>query len=271
VQKRGVWGIGGSVVLAAVLAGCGHGTPQAGRKPPSTTAPATGLPASHGATTTTPVVTTTPTTTTTVVTTVDETASLPIVSCLTKFALATPPPTVPVPASVTVYTDTDDIMKLLAPSGWSCSASYGADGSGIITIVPKGESLPATGLTSDSSDQAITAYETGGSPVQAAAAACSFFPAAATATESDLGKGCSPRPPSEIVDPLSTSVVDFEDPAGIKGSGEPSGGQDPANGVMTYSPTKGPGYYLETCTLAQDEHEVCTATLNYFVTLYGQG
>jgi len=283
VQKRGVWGIGGSVVLAAVLAGCGHGTPQAGRKPPSTTAPATGLPASHGATTTTHVVTTTPTTTTTVVTTVDETASLPIVSCLTKFALATPPPTVPVPASVTVdvptalagklavYTDTDDIMKLLAPSGWSCSASYGADGSGIITIVPKGESLPATGLTSDSSDQAITAYETGGSPVQAAAAACSFFPAAATATESDLGKGCSPRPPSEIVDPLSTSVVDFEDPAGIKGSGEPSGGQDPANGVMTYSPTKGPGYYLETCTLAQDEHEVCTATLNYFVTLYGQG
>jgi hypothetical protein len=267
-----VWGIGGSVVLAALLAGCGHGTPQAVRKPPSTTAPATGIPASDGATTTT-----------TVVPTVYETASLPVVSCRTKFALATPPPTVPVPATVTVdvpvalmgklalYTDTSDIMKLLAPTGWSCSASYGADGSGIITIVPKGESLPATGLTSDSSDQAITAYETGGSPVQAAAAACSFFPAAATATESDLEKGCSPRPPSEIVDPLSTTVVDFEDPAGVKGTGDPSGGQDPANGVMTYSPTKAPGYYLGTCTLAQNEHEVCTAALNYFVTVYGQG
>jgi len=278
VQKRGAWGIGGSVVLAALLAGCGHGTPQAGHKPPSTTAPAAGLPASHGATTSTP------TTTATVVTTVDETASLPIVSCPTKFALATPPPIVPVPASVTVnvptalagklavYTDTNDIMKLLAPTGWSCSASYGADGSGIVTIVPKGESLPASGLTSDSTDQAITAYETGGSSVQAAAAACSVFPAAAAATESDLGKGCSPRPPSEIVDPLSTTVVDFEDPAGVKGSGDPSGGQDPANGIMTYSPTtEGPGYYLETCTLAQNEHEVCTAALNYFVTLYGQG
>jgi hypothetical protein len=283
MQKRGVWGIGGSVVLAALLTGCGHGTPQATRKPPSTTAPTTGLPASHGATTTTPTTAVTPTTATTVVTTGDETASLPIVSCLTKFALATPPPTVPVPASVTadvptalagklaVYTDTSDIMKVLAPTGWSCSASYGADGSGIITIVPKGESLPATGLTSDSSDQAITAYETGGSPVQAAAAACSFFPAAAAATETDLEKQCSPRPPSEIVDPLSTSVVDFEDPAGVKGTGDPSGGQDPANGVMTYSPTEGPGYYLETCTLAQDEHEACTATLNYFVTVYGQG
>jgi hypothetical protein len=271
-----VWGIGGSVVLAALLAGCGHGAPQASHKPPSTTAPATRTGGSHGSTTTS-------TTTTTVVTTVGDTASLPVVKCPTTFALATPPPSVPLPSSaivavptslagkLAVYADNNDIMKLLAPTGWNCSASYGADGSGIVTIVPSGESLPASGQDVSPSDQAIIASETGGSPVQAAGDACAFFPAAATATETDLGRGCSARPSSEIVDPINASTVDFEDPSGTKGSGDPSGGPYPANGVMTYSPTTEPGFYLDTCTLPAGAHATCTAALNYFVTLYGQG
>jgi hypothetical protein len=274
-----VWGIGGSVVLAALLAGCGHGAPQASHKHPGTTAPAARTGGSHGSATTSA----TTTTSTTVVTTVEETASLPVVNCPTTFALATPPPSVPLPASLSVavptslagklavYADSSDIMKLLAPTGWNCSASYGADGSGIVTIVPSGEPLPASGQDVSSSDQAITARETGGSPVQAAGDACAFFPAAASATKTDLGRGCSPHPSSEIVDPISASVVDFEDPAGTEGSGDPSGGQYPANGVMTYSPTTEPGFYLDTCTLPQNEHATCTTALNYFVTLYGQG
>jgi hypothetical protein len=172
---------------------------------------------------------------------------------------------------VSIYSDTNDIMMLLAPKGWSCSASYGADGSGGVTVMPPGETLPAAGLASDSSDEAVTGSETGGSPVQAAAQACSFFPAAAAATETDLEKGCSPRPASEIVDPISASVVDFEDPPGIKGTGVPSGGQNPANGVMTYSPDVEPGFYIETCTLPKDAHDTCTAALNYFIARFGQG
>lgn len=266
------------MVLAALLAGCGHGAPQASHKAPSTTPPATRTGGSHGSTTTTRS-----TSSTTVVTTVDETTSLAVVKCPTTFALATPPPSVPLPASVrvavptslvgklTVYADSSDIMKLLAPTGWNCSAAFGADGSGIVTIVPDGEPLPASGQDVSSSDQAITASETGGSPVQAAAEACAFFPAAATATETDLGRGCSPRLLSEIVDPISASVVDFEDPAGTKGSADPSGGPYPANGVMTYSPTTEPGFYLSTCTLPQGAHATCTAALNYFITLYGEG
>ena len=75
--------------------------------------------------------------------------------------------------------------------------------------------------------------------MQAARGSVLGLPRRRGATETDLGKGCSPRPPSEIVDPLSTSVVDFEDPAGVKGTGDPSGGQDPANGLMTYSSDDG--------------------------------
>jgi hypothetical protein len=274
MRHRGIWGIVGSVILAALLAGCGHGAPQAGRKPPSTTSSTSRTGGSQGSTTTT---------TTTAVTTSDEAATLPVVSCPTTFAITTPPPTVPLPVSLTVevpvalaqrlavYVDSNNIMRLLAPTGWRCAASYGADGSGIVTLVPRGESLPAGLQEPNSSDQAISATETGGSPVQAAADACGFFPAAATATESDLGKGCSPPPPSETVDSINNNVVDFEDPAGIEGSGEPSGGRYPANGVMTYSPTNEPGFYLDTCTLPQAEHATCTAALNYFVTQYGQG
>jgi hypothetical protein len=272
MRSQGAWGVVGSVVLAALLAGCGHGTPQSSRKPSSTSSPTSqtgGLPESM--------------TTTTAVTTADEPAGLPVVSCPTTFALATPPPTVPAPTSVTVevpdalagklavYVDSNNIMRLLAPTGWSCTASYGADGSGIVTIVPKGESLPAGLQEPDSSDQAISATETGGSPVQAAAEACGFFPAAGAATESDLGQGCSPRPLSETVDPINSDVLAFEDPAGLKGSGAPSGGRYPANGVMTYSATNEPGFYLETCTLPQTNHATCTAALNYFITQYGQG
>jgi hypothetical protein len=170
-----------------------------------------------------------------------------------------------------VYADSNNLMRVLAPAEWSCSASYGADGSGIITVVPTGEALPASGLDASSADQAITASETGGSAVQAAAEACAYFSAAAAATESDLGQGCSPRPTSEMVDPISATLVDFEDPAGTKGSGDPSGGQDPANGVLAYSPTQSPGLYLDTCTLPPNEHATCTAALNYFITVYGQG
>jgi hypothetical protein len=267
--KRGAWGIGGSIALAALLAGCGHGAPGADRRPPTTTSPGSPPAASPGSTTTT--------------TGSDEAASLPVVRCPTTFALSTPPPTVPLPTSLivhvpstlttpmAVYADSNNIMKLLAPAGWSCSAFYGADGSGRITVEPSGEPLPASGQVPSASDQAISATETGGSPVQAAAAGCAFFPAAAAANESDLDQGCSPRPKSEMVDPISSTVVGFEDAPGIKGSGEPSGGPDPANGVMTYSPTVGPGFYLDTCTLPQDEHATCTAVLNYFITLYGRG
>jgi hypothetical protein len=175
---------------------------------------------------------------------------------------------------VGIYSDTRDIMMLLAPKGWSCSASFGADGSGDITVVPHGETLPAGGLkpdSSDSSDQAITGSETGGSPVQAAFQACSFFPAAAAATETYLEKGCSPLPSSESLDRISANVVAFEDPPGTAGTGFPSGGKNPANGVVTYAPDKGPGSYVDTCTLPQDEHDTCTAALNYFITLFGGG
>jgi hypothetical protein len=172
-----------------------------------------------------------------------------------------------------VYSDTHTVLTLLAPKGWTCKALFGADGSGDMTIVPAGETLPTGALVPRSSVQAITAGETGGSPVIAASQACSFFPAAAQATETYLEKACPSRPASESLDQISSSAVAFEDPAGMAGTGSPSGGENPANGVITYSASadEGPGSYIGTCTLPPDEHDACTASLNYFLSVYGEG
>jgi len=127
--------------------------------------------------------------------------------------------------------------------------------------------IPA--LYPPSSDEAITGSETGGSPVQAAAQACSFFPAAAAATQSDLGHGCSSLPASQTMTQISANTVGFEDPPGVAGTGNPSGGPYPANGVVTYSAAVQPGTYVGTCTLPPSDHALCTSVLNYFDSLYG--
>lgn len=175
--------------------------------------------------------------------------------------------------TLVVYSDTSDLMALLGLKGWSCIATYGADGSGGIALYPGGEAVPTAEnpgpLYPPSSDEAITGTKTGGSPVQAAAEACPFFPVAATATQSDLGHGCSSPPTSQAITQISANTVGFEDPPGVAGAGDPSGGPYPANGVVMYSATVQPGTYLGTCTLPQSDHALCTSVLNYFVSLYG--
>jgi hypothetical protein len=103
-------------------------------------------------------------------------------------------------------------------------AACGADGSGGIDLDAPGETPPPSFGQVPSSDEAITIVETGGSPVQAAALACPYFPAAAAVTRNDPGHGCSPPPRAERVEHISASVVAIQDPPGTKGGGVPSGG-----------------------------------------------
>ncbi len=49
----------------------------------------------------------------------------------------------------------------------------------------------------------------------------------------------------------------------------PSGGPYPANGVMTYYSGNENGGWLDTCTLPNSEHALCTVALNAFVSFYG--
>jgi hypothetical protein len=170
---------------------------------------------------------------------------------------------------LTVYEDESGVMNVLAPTGWECTASFGADGSGGITVLPSGEVLPeGDSLPSDSTIEAIVATQNGGCEGCASYQACPFFAAAVQASPAP----CSSTPPSgEDVVPLSSTVVSFSDPPNTSGDADPSGGEYPANAVMTYVTTpEGSAAFtsswFETCTLPYSQQALCTAVLNDFIT-----
>jgi hypothetical protein len=176
-----------------------------------------------------------------------------------------------------VYTDSNGFMKLLAPTGWVCKAEYGADGSGGIAIYPKGQSLSehafGTGwsLPSTSKAEAVVGSQTGGCEGCEVGQACALFQVAARQYQSGFERPCSrTRPASEAVHQLSPGLVSFQDPPGTTGEGSPSGGRNAANGVMTFYDNSAFGSWLDTCTLPQAKKALCTASLNSFITWYGE-
>jgi Domain of unknown function (DUF4850) len=200
------------------------------------------------------------------------TASLPVVSCPTASG-AGQQPTVTLPrsrsvavsqalaASLSVYADKFGIMRLLGPKGWRCTAKYGADGSGGITVYPPGEGPSAMAK--------IVGYETSACVGCTLQQACPLFTNAALAQRSSFP--CpSRRPATETVVPVAKGIVAFDDPPGVKGDGQQSGGRYTAHSVMTYHPSVDNGSWEETCILPGSEKDVCTAALNSFISWFGQ-
>ena len=215
-------------------------------------------------------------------------ATLPVVACPTSYGVEPAPAAKILPSTISVsvpkdlasqlsvYADEAGLMDVLAPTGWDCTASLGADGSGGVTVLPAGEVLPNTSnaLPAGSTAEAIVATQNGGCQGCADYQACPYFAAAAQ----NLGSPCTSTPPStESIAPLSSTVVSFSDPPGTAGGANPSGGQYPANAVMTYvmNPPGSVGNtvtsWLETCTLPYSQHALCTSVLNDFVARYKNG
>jgi len=212
---------------------------------------------------------------------------VPVVPCSTNFAIATQPSTVPLPSSLSVnvpgelasqlaaYSDTSGVLVMLAPRGWICNGTYGADGSGGLIIRPRSEIVPLTSwgagwhLSRTSRTEAITATQPGGSATQALGYACSIFHAAAEGYETAFGRTCPQHPSSEHVSEVNAHVFAFEDPMGDQGLGIPSGGENPANGVDIYHPSNLPAAYIATCTMSVAQHLLCSAALENFSDRYG--
>jgi serine/threonine protein kinase len=251
------------------------------------------------------------------------TVSLPVVACDTSFGVAsgtTSPPrrmTIKLPNALAsrrlaFYASSDNSVAVLAPSGWSCAAQVGADGSASLVAVPPAEASVLGHGPHRSIDpgqestlaEAITLSDTGGCVGCASTLACGLFgqatstptsaptpPQASDDAGGDAADGpgkshghgagkstgpgavtttappapaCNTSPPAqEEVTMLSGSVAAFEDPAGVRGTGVPSGGANPANGILTYaSGAATPASYLSTCTLPEHDHSLCTAVLN---------
>jgi serine/threonine protein kinase len=217
--------------------------------------------------------------------TADISASLPVVACPTSFAVELPSVSKKLPSLVqasvpanlasqlSVYADQAGDMGLLAPRGWDCKASFGADGSSVESVIPHGQVLPRGGvLSSGSRVEAIVGTQNGGCEGCAASQACPFF---TSADEADPFDCINATPPSgEVVTRLASNIVGFEDPPGLAGDANPSGGAYPANAVMTFThdPRGSSGDFwsswLETCTLPNGQHTLCTAVLNDFASRY---
>jgi hypothetical protein len=213
------------------------------------------------------------------------TVSLPVIGCPTSLGAAhaavslpaTRPVAVPraLAARLSLYADDQGIMEVIGPKGWSCAASYGADGSGGISVYPPGETVPQSGtagaaLTPTSATTAIVGSESSACYGCTLYQACPLFSSAAQALRSAFGHACPARPAAEKVVPIGPGIMSFQDPPGVKGDGVPSGGRYPANGVMTYHPAAPDGSWQETCTLPAGDTAECTAILNTFLSWYGQ-
>jgi hypothetical protein len=173
-------------------------------------------------------------------------------------------------SDLALYADQQDYMELVGPRDWSCSASYGADGSGGVEIYPPGETVPETKLPAGSTIAAIIGSETSACYSCTLTQACPLFTVAATQLRSAFGQRCPARPAAESVTSDSSGVVSFDDPPGISGDGTPSGGKYQADGVMTFQGGAGTPSWLETCTLPDSDSATCTTTLNDFITRYGK-
>jgi hypothetical protein len=166
------------------------------------------------------------------------------------------------------YVDSEGTMTAIAPAGWTCTASIGADGSGDLSIFPQGQAANAE-ISSDPKLEAVTVEQSGGCVTCAATQACSLFATANAEIMSSLNRTCV-EPIGEETHDYSAHVVFFDDPPGIEGNGNPSGGTYPSNGLVTYFPAGNAGTPLlsswkESCTMAQGAHRTCTAILNLFL------
>jgi hypothetical protein len=195
--------------------------------------------------------------------------SVRVVPCPTSFAQSDPnlpvlpralkvlhsPPSL---RGLVAYTNMYDYV--IGPAGMNCSGGIGADGSGLLTIWPRGTRRPSHGSRADG-----LSLELEGACVTCMAdLACPFFRVYA-ARISDLP--CATHAtPGEIVVHAHANVALFEDPPGVAGAGFPSGGRHPANGVVQLSSRN--GVSRTTCTLPPAQRWVCTVSLNDAITRY---
>ena len=143
---------------------------------------------------------------------------------------------------------------VLAPHGFACTALVGADGGVHVRIAPP-DARPATGPAVD--------VEVEGSCVGCiASVACGLFPRAAR----DTGFAChTPHPKAERVARLLPNVRAFVDPAGVHGSGNPSGGRLRAVGAVVYVPDRTQFAARLTCTLDSSAAASCQSILTDFL------
>jgi hypothetical protein len=175
---------------------------------------------------------------------------------------------------VDVFTDQYSVQSVLGPRGWNCVASYGADGSGGITIYAPDERSPGFFPHFTSNKSGLHGINVSAQPSCVGCylqMACPYFKRALERVHRwfhgpDAAKCHVPK--RERVRPLSATLVSVIDPPQVTGNNYPSGGRYFAIGNVFLSNSRsarGPsGSYFMTCSLPARDHAICYAALNWF-------
>jgi hypothetical protein len=158
-------------------------------------------------------------------------------------------------------TGSEGSVSVLAPRAWKCVGTIGVDGSETLTVSPSGSLKP---------EQAVTVESIPACQGCIAGLVCSFFP---NVLKDWPAMDCKKSPPTELVMHPNATTTFFEDPPGVAGAGNPSGGSYPANGVLIFDQSMGNRTGLRpaaqaTCTLPESDHALCTVVLNDFLLLH---
>ena len=209
---------------------------------------------------------------------------LPLNVCKTSVGVSTDTPA-NLPAKIQVdiaktsstglafYSDNEGLIEVLAPTGWTCTADIGADGSSSVMVSPAGQSVVSNGLlTPGSAIEEINASQTSACVGCRETFACPLFVSAANDYRSEFQQPCPFRRPNlEVVTKNSAHIVEFKDPPGVHGDANPSGGAYPARGVMTYyNDLSSAGSWTETCVLPPTDASLCGSIIANFDSKYGQ-
>jgi hypothetical protein len=203
----------------------------------------------------------------------DMLVSVPVVQCPTTLGGSSQQPrnlpgevTVKVPITfarnVSVFEDSLGIMSLIGPGDWICSGTYGIDGVGGLSVYPP--------TATAASQEAIVGYQTSACNGCGLQLACPLFPNARALLAQGGGPVCSASgTPGQITRRLRSDVVEFQDPAKIKGVGAPSGGSYPALGVITFGEGPLNAASRVTCTLPSRDRSLCEAALDRYLEHFG--
>jgi hypothetical protein len=165
---------------------------------------------------------------------------------------------------VALYTDPHSLERVLGPRGWDCVGSFGADGSGGLTIFRPGERSPGFFGSGPPEGRGYVSIVAGQTPACVGCflqEACPYF-ANARRLYYQLYRGVASkqcrRPRRELVTALAADLRGVDDPPGVSGNHGPYW----SLGDVGYQYAR--GTYETTCTLTAAQHALCYGVLAWF-------
>jgi len=194
-------------------------------------------------------------------------------STTTPDTVATARTTLPrsVASQLSFYTDaTRGIQPVLAPNGWNCTATIGADGGSSLIVSPPHVRVPS-GSNATEETMAVTFNMDPACRGCVADLACPIFLNAEQLLGYSPDNCTNYEPPTESVKFLqggptqNSGVAEISDPAGAPGLNQFSGGDYPALGSLAFDGSSGePSAASISCVLPPSHRELCSAVVSDF-------